>query len=153
VEMSSPLIRIPVCYDPAFAPDMIRLSAAKKCTPEELIGLHTAATYKVYMLGFLPGFAYMGGTDERIAMPRKPQPVKVMAGSVGIAGRQTGIYPLDSPGGWHIIGRTPLRMFDPAAKKPVLLNTGDRVQFYTISKNEFLFMQEGLTRHKEEEEV
>lgn len=151
VEMNSPLVRIPVCYDPAFAPDIIRLAAAKKLTPEELIGLHTAATYKVHMLGFLPGFAYMGGTNERIAMPRKPQPVKVTAGSVGIAGRQTGIYPLDSPGGWHIIGRTPLKMFDPTAKKPVLLEMGDRVQFYTISKNEFLFVQEGLTRHKEEE--
>lgn len=153
VDVSSPLIRIPVCYDPAFAPDLMRLAAAKNLIPEEVIGLHTAATYKVYMLGFLPGFAYLGGTNERIALPRKPQPLKVTAGSVGIAGKQTGIYPLDSPGGWHIIGRTALKMFDPAAKKPVLLNTGDRVQFYAINKDEFLFMQDNRTWQKEEEGI
>jgi inhibitor of KinA len=89
------------------------------------------------MLGFLPGFAYMGEVDEKIVMPRKPQPQNVLAGSVGIAGKQTGIYPLASPGGWQIIGRTPLKLFDAEREEPVLLKAGDTVQFYSISKDEF----------------
>jgi inhibitor of KinA len=89
------------------------------------------------MLGFLPGFSYMGEVDDRIAISRKSQPVTVAAGSVGIAGKQTGIYPLVSPGGWQIIGRTPLKLFDAEKKDPALLNAGDIVQFISISKNEF----------------
>ena len=90
------------------------------------------------MLGFLPGFAYMGQVDERIAVPRKQQPsLKVEAGSVGIAGRQTGIYPLASPGGWQIIGKTPMKLFNPAKDSPVLLEAGDKVQFYPISIHEY----------------
>ena len=89
------------------------------------------------MLGFLPGFSYMGEVDERIAIPRKPQPKNVTAGAVGIAGKQTGIYPLASPGGWQIIGRTPLKLFDAARKEPTLLRAGDIVQFILISKDEF----------------
>jgi inhibitor of KinA len=88
------------------------------------------------MLGFLPGFAYLGEVHERIAMPRKSHPVQVLAGSIGIAGHQTGIYPLDSPGGWHIIGRTPLRLFDPKNEVPLLM-PGDTVQFVSISSHEF----------------
>ena len=89
------------------------------------------------MLGFLPGFTYMGEVDERIAIPRKPVPEPVLPGSVGIAGRQTGIYPLASPGGWQIIGRTPLALFSPQREAPALLAAGDRVQFYSISRHEF----------------
>ena len=89
------------------------------------------------MIGFLPGFAYMGEVDEKIAMPRKPQPNIVAAGSVGIAGKQTGIYPLISPGGWHVIGRTPLKLFDANREEPILLKAEDSVQFYSISKVEY----------------
>ncbi|MFZ1261350.1 MAG: carboxyltransferase domain-containing protein, partial [Chitinophagaceae bacterium] len=96
-----------------------------------------AKSYNVYMLGFLPGFAYMGEVDEKIATPRKSQPVNVAAGSVGIAGKQTGIYPLASPGGWQIIGRTPLKLFNAASLAPTLLSVGDLVQFYPINKSEF----------------
>ena len=93
------------------------------------------------MLGFLPGFAYMGEVDERITMPRKPQPLNVVAGSVGIAGKQTGIYPLASPGGWQIIGRAPLKLFDAERQEPTLLRAGDTVQFYSITKDEFAQIQ------------
>ena len=89
------------------------------------------------MLGFLPGFSYMGEVDERMIMPRKEQPLMVSAGSVGIAGRQTGIYPQASPGGWQIVGRTPLKLFDPLQQEPALLRAGDLVQFIPISKDEF----------------
>ena len=138
---SNPLRRIPVCYEKEYGPDLEKLAAALQYSPEEVIRLHTATTCRVFLLGFLPGFAYLGGMDERLALPRKPQPVPVKAGSVGIAGKQTGIYPLDSPGGWHIIGRTPLRMFDPAATTPVWLQTGDQVQFIAISTEEYLAIQ------------
>ena len=132
------LVRIPVCYDHAYAPDIHYLAAEKKLTVEEVVAIHTGKKYKVYMLGFLPGFSYMGEVDERIAMPRKPQPHTVAAGAVGIAGRQTGIYPLTSPGGWQIIGRTPLKLFTPGNEKdPAALRPGDTVRFYSIGKHEF----------------
>lgn len=131
------LVRIPVCYEKPFATDILSLALAKHISVEELIQIHTASIYRVYMLGFLPGFTYMGEVDERIASPRKPVPETVMPGSVGIAGRQTGVYPLVSPGGWHIIGRTPLALFAPEREEPALLTAGDQVQFYSISRHEF----------------
>jgi inhibitor of KinA len=131
------IIRIPVCYEDEFSPDLPQLAAAKNITVDEVIQIHTSSSYKVYMLGFLPGFAYMGEVDEKIVMPRKSQPQNVVAGSVGIAGKQTGIYPLASPGGWQIIGRTPLKLFDAGREETVLLKAGDTVQFYSISQNEF----------------
>ena len=131
------LIKIPVCYDGEYALDMRHLTAKKNIASDEVIQIHTSKTYKVYMLGFLPGFAYMGEVDEKIAIPRKLQPVNIMAGSVGIAGKQTGIYPLASPGGWQIIGRTSLKLFDANKEEPTLLRAGDRVQFYSITKDEF----------------
>jgi inhibitor of KinA len=131
------VVRIPVCYEKEFAHDSSHLASAKNISIEELIQLHSSKNYKVYMLGFLPGFPYMGEVDPKIAMPRKPQPVNVAAGSVGIAGRQTGIYPLNSPGGWQIIGRTPLKLFSTEGSGSTLLQTGDIVQFYRISKDEF----------------
>ncbi len=132
------IIRIPVCYDNEFAPDMQSLQASKNINKEEVITLHTNRIYKVYMLGFLPGFPYLGEVDQKIEMPRKNKPVNVAAGSVGIAGRQTGIYPLDSPGGWQIIGRTPLKLFDAEKKEPTLLKAGDNIEFYAISMHEFM---------------
>ena len=130
-------VKIPVCYDDEFALDIQQLAAAKNLSVDEVIQIHTSDVYKVYMLGFLPGFAYMGEVDDKIAMPRKQQPVKIAGGSVGIAGKQTGIYPLASPGGWQIIGRTPLKLFDGNSNEPTLLKAGDTVQFYSITKNEF----------------
>ncbi len=135
---SRDVIRIPVCYEEPYAPDLAALAREKQLTTGEVIHLHTAPVYNVYMIGFLPGFSYMGEVHERIAMPRKQYPAPVNAGSVGIAGSQTGIYPLNSPGGWQIVGQTPLRLFEPFAPEPVKLQAGDRVQFYAISKNEFM---------------
>lgn len=128
---------IPVCYDKQFAPDLGKIAHDKHLSVEEFIQIHTSATYRVYMLGFLPGFAYMGDVDERIATPRKLQPANVAAGSVGIAARQTGIYPLSSPGGWQIIGRTPLQLFDAGNREMTLFKPGDLVKFVPITINEF----------------
>lgn len=131
------VVRIPVCYHSDFAIDIEKLTMQKNISLDDVISIHTASTYRVYMLGFLPGFSYMGPVNERISIERKPKPENVKAGSVGIAGRQTGIYPLDSPGGWQIIGRTPLKIFDSQLSNLTLLQAGDTVQFYSISKDEF----------------
>ncbi len=131
------VIKIPVCYETEYAPDLQQFLSAKDMSREELVALHTQKKYNVFMIGFLPGFAYMGEVDEKIAMPRKQQPNIVAAGSVGIAGKQTGIYPLISPGGWHIIGRTPLKLFDSKREEPILLRAEDTIQFYSISKIEY----------------
>lgn len=137
------LIRIPVCYEKEFANDVQWIAEQKNISVGEIIHLHKLKPYRVYMLGFLPGFAYMGQVDEQIAVPRKPQPQAIRAGSVGIAGRQTGIYPLNSPGGWQIIGRTPLKMFDKDKGELCLLRAGDHVEFYSITKDEFENYQSG----------
>ena len=136
-ESKERLVKIPVCYEKEFALDIQELAATKNISVEDVIQIHTAKNYKVYMLGFLPGFTYMGEVDEKIATARKPQPVNITAGSVGIAGKQTGIYPLASPGGWQIIGRTPLKLFDAEKEESTLLRAGDTVQFYSIDKHEF----------------
>ncbi len=135
---TSKTVRVPVCYTGDFAPDLQAVAAQTNLTVEEVVRLHTARSYKVYMIGFLPGFSYMGTVDQRIAVPRRPQPrFKVEGGSVGIAGLQTGIYPFASPGGWQIIGRTPLRMFYKDKARPVLLAPGDEVLFFSIDEDEF----------------
>lgn len=136
-ETNSRVVEIPVCYDNSFAPDINDLSFLKNLSVEEIIRIHTAKQYHVYMLGFLPGFAYMGEVDEAISIPRKQQPENVIAGSIGIAGIQTGIYPLASPGGWCIIGRTPLKLFNAEGDGETLLKAGDTVQFISITKDEF----------------
>lgn len=136
-EDQRPVIRIPVCYDPPYAMDLEQLAVQKGLSAVEVINKHMSRIYRVYMIGFLPGFSYMAGVDEQLWVPRKPQPVAVQAGSVGITGLQTGIYPVNCPGGWYIIGRTPVKLFDASAKVPVLLNAGDQVQFYRITKEEF----------------
>ena len=139
IQISSPRkIKIPVCYADKFALDINDIAKEKKLTVYEIIRLHTTKKYRVYMTGFLPGFAYMGEVDEKIAMPRKKQPrTNVPAGSVGVAGVQTGIYPLDSPGGWQIIGKTPEKLFDKQNHEPVLLQPGDEIEFYSITEDEF----------------
>jgi inhibitor of KinA len=132
------LIEIPVCYATEFAPDIEAVSAQTKLSADEIIRIHSSKIYRVYMIGFLPGFPYMGTVDDALIVPRKEKPRQVVAaGSVGIAGRQTGIYSLDSPGGWQIIGRTPYSIFDATKESPVVLAPGDRIRFYSISRNEF----------------
>jgi len=131
-------VRIPVCYDLSLAPDLVSLADLHKISVDEVIQLHTATNYRVYMIGFLPGFAYMGSVHEKIITPRKAKPrTLVPAGSVGIAGEQTGIYPFDSPGGWQLIGQTPVTMFDVTKEAPCLLQPGDEVKFYPITLTEF----------------
>jgi inhibitor of KinA len=133
-----PIRRIPVCYEEPYGADIRYVSTLNKMDIENIVELHTARIYQVYMIGFLPGFPYMAEVDARIATPRKGKPQQSMlAGSVGIAGIQTGIYPFNSPGGWQIIGRTPCKIFDKNKNPPVMLEAGDQVQFYAISKNEF----------------
>jgi inhibitor of KinA len=136
-ETRGKIVRIPVCYEPEFASGMEQLTMVTGLSADEVIRIHSTVSYRVYMLGFLPGFAYMGPVDDRIRAPRKPQPVPVAAGSVGIAGNQTGIYPFASPGGWTIIGRTPVQLFDAGKNEPALVQAGDSVQFYSISRHEF----------------
>lgn len=139
------LIHIPVCYENEFAIDLNAIAEQKNISLQEIIHLHSSRQYRVYMLGFLPGFAYMGEVEEQIAMPRKPEPQQISAGSVGIAGKQTGVYPLNSPGGWQIIGRTPLKMFDKSKTEPCLLKVGDYVKFDSITADEFEDYQSGDT--------
>ena len=134
-------LKVPVCYSLKFGTELQELAQHKGLSTEEVIRIHTSRSYRVYMLGFLPGFAYMGDVEESISMARRPVPKKVAAGSVGIAGKQTGIYPLACPGGWQIIGRTPLNLFDQQQPFPVLFQQGDEVTFYSISEDEFEIYQ------------
>jgi inhibitor of KinA len=134
---------IPVCYGEEFGPDLEEVARRNQLTPEEVIDIHTNGHYLVYMIGFAPGFAYLGGMSEKIAAPRKDSPrLHIPAGSVGIAGMQTGVYPIESPGGWRLIGRTPLRLFRPHHPQPSLLQAGDRVRFQAITKEEYKQLQE-----------
>jgi inhibitor of KinA len=124
------LIEIPVRYGAEFGPDLAGVAEHTGLTAEQVIELHASASYLVYFLGFSPGFPHLGGLPEKLATPRLPAPRKwVPAGSVAIGGSQTGVYPMESPGGWRIIGRTPLRLFDPDASPPALLRAGDTVRF------------------------
>lgn len=135
---SSEVVQVPVCYGGVFGPDLEFVAKTNGLTPEEVIALHTAPDYLVYMIGFAPGFPYLGGMYARIATPRKATPRAVIpAGSVGIAGDQTGVYPLETPGGWQLIGCTPLSLFRPKHAQPSLLKAGDTVRFYAISEEEF----------------
>jgi inhibitor of KinA len=134
---------IPVCYGEEFGPDLEEVARRNQLTPEEVIDIHTNGHYLVYMIGFAPGFAYLGGMSEKIAAPRKDSPrLRIPAGSVGIAGMQTGVYPIESPGGWQLIGRTPLQLFRPHHPQPSLLQVGDHVRFQAITKEEYRQLQE-----------
>ncbi|WP_295654042.1 5-oxoprolinase subunit PxpB [uncultured Mucilaginibacter sp.] len=139
--VAAPMITIPVCYGGGFGMDLDEVAEIHQLTAQQVIDIHTKNVYKVYMIGFVPGFAYMGGMYEQIATPRKATPRKTIpAGSVGIAGKQTGIYPLATPGGWQIIGRTPLKMFDAGREQPSLLKAGDNVVFKAIGSEEFEYL-------------
>jgi inhibitor of KinA len=132
-ELASRLVHVPVAYGGELGPDLEEVARHARVAPNEAVALHSSAVYRVHMLGFTPGFPYLGGTPERLAIARLESPrERVPAGSIGIAGAQTGIYPIDSPGGWRIVGRTPLRLFDPAAERPFLMAAGDRVRFHPV---------------------
>ena len=131
-------LRIPVSYGGEFGPDLAAVAAFANMSEADVVGAHTGTTYRVFMLGFVPGFAYLGIVDPRIAMPRRSSPrVRVPIGSVGIAGVQTGIYPAETPGGWQLIGRTPVLPFDPDRGEPFLMRAGDAVQFYPVVRDEY----------------
>lgn len=134
----APTLEIPVCYDSDLAPDLASVAHHTSLTTEQVIALHSGGDYFVYFLGFSPGFAYLGGVPRQLQVPRLASPRKhVSAGSVGLAGGQTGIYPHHSPGGWQLVGRTPLRMFCPSDDPPSRLQFGDRVRFRRITRDEF----------------
>jgi inhibitor of KinA len=129
---------VPVCYGGAFGPDLEDVAHLTDLTPAQIIEIHCSVEYRVYFLGFTPGFPYLGGMDSRIAVPRLDSPRKVVhAGSVGIADEQTGIYPIASPGGWRLIGRTPLKLFRPDRPNPSLILPGDSLRFRPITHDEY----------------
>ncbi len=137
-ENVSSIVEIPVCYDPEFGPDLADVAAHTNLSIQDVIRLHSGATYRVCFLGFTAGFAYLGGMPEGLSTPRLPTPRRaVAAGSVGIAGAQTGIYPTETPGGWRLIGRTPLRMFDPKEAQATRVMPGDNLRFMQIDRAEF----------------
>ena len=130
-------VKIPVVYGDSYGPDLVEVAQYHQLTPEEVIAFHIQPTYRVYMIGFTPGYPYLGELPDAIATPRRNTPrTRVLRGSVGIAQKQSGIYSVDSPGGWQIIGWTPIHLFDPRRNPPSLLVMGDRVQFHTISAEE-----------------
>lgn len=132
------VVKIPVLYGEDFGPDIETVAKHNDLTIEEVIKIHSEEEYLVYMLGFTPGFTYLGGMNKKLETPRLSNPrVKIPAGSVGIAGKQTGVYPIDSPGGWQLIGRTPIKLYDPKRENPILLSAGDYVKFFSITKGEF----------------
>lgn len=136
------VVEIPVCYEGDYGPDLQSVAELRSLTPAQVIELHTSITYTVYFLGFVPGFAYLGELPDALASPRLPTPRRsVPAGSVGIAGSQTGVYPTTTPGGWRLLGRTPLSMFRPETSEMSLLTIGDRVRFVSISSAQFTALE------------
>ncbi len=147
-QASGRLWRIPVCHDGAFAPDLAEVAAQAGLTPEEAIALHSAERYHVYMIGFSPGYPYLGDLPEALQLPRRENPrVKVPAGSVASAAAMTAVYTTESPGGWHLIGRTPVLLFDLRAEPPALLRSGDAVLFEPISRAEFDRIARAVENH------
>lgn len=137
------IVQIPVCYGGEFGQDIEHVAKINNITVDEVIKIHSQGKYLVYMIGFAPGFPYLGGMSEKISAPRRESPrTAIPAGSVGIAGMQTGVYPIETPGGWQLIGRTPLKMFDLNRNPKSLLKAGDVAKFYPISYEEYLKLKE-----------
>jgi inhibitor of KinA len=137
------IVEIPVCYDSEFAPDLDDVASHAQITTKQVVDLHSTADYRVACVGFVSGFPFLAGLPEKLTTPRRNIPRKeIPPGSVGIGGAQTGIYPLRSPGGWNLIGRTPLKLFDPAKNPPTVLRPGDRVRFRAITREEFAAFDE-----------
>ncbi len=129
---------LPVCYGGSYGMDLNDIAQRTGLDPREVVRRHISREYPINMIGFLPGFPYLTGMDSTIAVPRLENPrEKIPAGSVGIGGEQTGVYPIDSPGGWRLIGRTPVRLYDPDRTPPVLYNAGDWIRFYPVSEQEY----------------
>lgn len=137
-EASSRLWRLPACYDPSVAPDLAEVAERTRLSPQQVVERHSAVTYHVYMVGFLPGYPYMGDLPPELALPRRENPrTHVPAGSIAIATTQTAVYALESPGGWHLIGRTPAPLWNVQREPPVLLGPGDKVRFEPVSLREY----------------
>jgi len=150
----SSIYKIPVCYQAEFGLDMEALAKSKNLSIDEVIRLHTEANYQIHFLGFLPGFPYLSGLDPKLEKARLPSPrSKISAGSVGIAGKQTGIYPQDSPGGWNIIGRSPLKLFDIQQSPPALLKPIHQLQFFAIDRKEYEEIQVAVSEGEYQLEV
>ena len=148
-ETAGRVFEIPVCYGGEFGPDLPDIASHAGLTEREVVDIHTSRDYLVYMLGFLPGFCYLGGLDERIHTPRLETPrLKIPAGSVGIGGSQTGIYPLESPGGWRLLGKTPVRTWDPDRDVPILMQAGDSIRFVEITAAEFRRISEAVEKNE-----
>ena len=138
------LVEIPVCYGGELGPDLESVASLHGLAADEAVALHAAGDYRVHLVGFVPGFPYLGGLDAKLATPRRESPrTAVPAGSVGIGGAQTGIYPVESPGGWQLIGRTPLRLFDAHRDPPALLRAGDRIRFLPVDAGAFGRLEQG----------
>lgn len=143
------IVRIPTIYGGQYGLDLAALAREVELTEQEVIDIHAAGTYPIYMIGFMPGYPYLGGLDERIAVPRLKVPrTKVPAGSVAVAERQTGVYPLASPGGWRLIGRTPLRLYRPEAMPPVLFKAGQYIRFYAVNQAEYRVIEESVASNE-----
>lgn len=141
------IFEIPVCYGGEYGPDIANIAEHAGLSQEEVIALHSSKDYLIYMLGFLPGFTYLGGLDERLHTPRLANPrIKIAAGSVGIGGSQTGIYPLDSPGGWQLMGMTPVKTYDPFREIPILVEAGDYIRFVPVDEAEYIRIKEAVDR-------
>jgi KipI family sensor histidine kinase inhibitor len=141
------LWRVPACYEDAFAPDLAEVARLTGLTPQEVVSLHIGTRFHVYMLGFLPGFPYMGDLPETLALPRRAEPrLRVPAGSISIATNLSAIYPYESPGGWHLIGATPIPLFDERRSKPALLTPGDGVVFQPIDPDTFMSIREAVEK-------
>lgn len=143
------IFEIPVCYGGVYGPDIENIAKHAGLTVEEVIKIHTSTDYLIYMLGFLPGFCYLGGLDERIHTPRLANPrLKISAGSVGIGGSQTGIYPMDSPGGWQLMGMTPVKTYDPNREVPILVEAGDYIRFVPVDEQEYKRIKELVDKNE-----
>ncbi|CAG9619962.1 5-oxoprolinase subunit PxpB [Sutcliffiella rhizosphaerae] len=141
------VFEIPTLYGGEVGPDIAEVASYNGLTEEEVIKLHTSADYLIYMMGFVPGFPYLGGMDPKLTTPRRENPrSKIEAGSVGIAGEQTGVYPLETPGGWQIIGQTPIPLYNPEKEDPILLSAGNYLRFVPIDKKEFGEIKEAVEK-------
>ncbi|MGD6776048.1 5-oxoprolinase subunit PxpB [Sutcliffiella horikoshii] len=145
VPSNSIVYEIPVLYGGEVGPDLSEVASHNGCTEDEVISIHSARSYLIYMMGFVPGFPYLGGMAKEIATPRRENPrAKIEGGSVGIAGEQTGVYPLETPGGWQIIGRTPVKLYEPEREEPILLSAGAYIRFVPVNQKEYEDIEEAV---------